>query len=470
VAIAVDSSTAWVEDTAFNANVTTGTFSPGAGTVLVALVASYNRTSPTMTNSGTALTWTMQQAVDNGGFSVSIYTAVNSSAQSNITATFEDLGTAYPIPALKVYVLSGASTSSPVGTKGSGSSAAGSVGVDAGNTTVADAWAFTIGFDTDLNGSPSSSNMTASSAYNGTYVDAVAGYKTLTSSGSSMTTNLTRSGTLTNGWRWAQVEIKPGGTVHDASATRATTATTTAAATKDAVVGATSAVTSTQTAAADLERVASATSAVTASLSAAASVEQAAAVASSVASSIVAAATLDASAGASLSATATVTADADVSTPGVVSIAASLSVTGSITGAAALEAVVGAALAATATTSAEATTSTVTEAAATRPVTATVSASANVLVGGIGDPGSMHAFDVAGATMSPAGSGAATMRTVLVGFNTATMQAVLDDSASAPLLGVPVFVGADDPVTLGLVALTTPHVWFHSGTVTVREG
>jgi hypothetical protein len=50
------------------------------------------------------------------------------------------------------------------------------------------------------------------------------------------------------------------------------------------------------------------------------------------------------------------------------------------------------------------------------------------------------------------------------------MQAVLDDSASAPLLGVPVFVGDDDPVALGLVTLTTAHVWFHDGTVTVREG
>jgi hypothetical protein len=215
-------------------------------------------------------------------------------------------------------------------------------------------------------------------------------------------------------------------TEHDATATRATTVTLTSAAARETFASATSATTASVTAAADREAVATATAATTVGLTATAAQEHV------------------------VTATLAITATATATSPGVVTADATL--------------------ATTATLAATASIPVAHDATATRATTVTIAAAATVLIGGVGAPGSMRPLDLAGATMRPLGTTGATMRTVLVGFNTATMRAVLDDSATAPVDGVLVFTGPTDPVTLGLVALTTPHVWFHDDTVTVREG
>ena len=283
-------------------------------------------------------------------------------------------------------------------------------------------------------------------------------------------------------------------TSHDATATSTVTASRTAAAVLERFGAASSSLTATGTAAGLVEKFAAASSSATATLTADGLAERVAEATATTTATLTAAAdvvtpgvlTADATltetatltaaglrgqfAAATSSTTATLTAAADVVSPGLHTADATLALTSTATAGAALEATVAAALTATATVTATGNVATVHDTDATRAVTVTISADATVLVGGVGSSGSMRPADIVGATMRAAGTTGTTMRTYLVAFNTATMQAVLDDTATAPLVGVPTFTGPTDPVTLGLVALTDPHVWYHDGTVTVREG
>jgi hypothetical protein len=481
MAIAHDVSTAWNPYSGDAAFADSLAFSPAAGSTLVALVVAYEKSTspgPAVTNTGTSLTWT-QRAYDyyddgDGGRYVYIYTAYNSAAQSNITVRFTDAGTAFgSYPAIAVRCFTGVSSSSPVGTVADANGDTGTTSTlptGTVNTSAADSYGVYVVWDMDNRAGTPSATGTAATATISDY-DAISAYATFTSSGSAMGKSFTRAASGgTRGWQWAAVELLAGATTHTAAATSSITANRTAAATLEASVSASRSSTATLTAAAALERVADATSSVTAAITAAASVERSASASLAVTATSTASASGGTDVDATVSATATLTAAADVTTPGVVTMDVALTVTGATSAGVALDASVAGALAASATLAATATTSSVHEATASRAVTAAITAAASVIVGGYGEPGTMSLADIARATMTPTGSTGSTMRTVLVGFNTATMQAVLDDAASTPLLGVPVFVGDDDPVTLGLIALTTAHVWFHDGTVTVREG
>lgn len=126
MAIAVDASSPAQVVSANNTTttVTTATFSPPAGSVLVAIVDSNSSTASsvqtiTCSNTGTALTWSTavhaDGAVTGQGTAISVLYAVNASAQTNITVTATVSDATNARHALRVLVLTGANTASPVG-------------------------------------------------------------------------------------------------------------------------------------------------------------------------------------------------------------------------------------------------------------------------------------------------------------------------------------------------------------------
>lgn len=105
----------------------TAAFSPPAGSLLVLIAAldSPQTGNPTLTPSvqvGTALTWTLvlnQSGPVGGGGRTVIWTAPNPSAQTNMTVRLTN-STSTPPVVMKLYVLTGADTTTPVATSLSG--------------------------------------------------------------------------------------------------------------------------------------------------------------------------------------------------------------------------------------------------------------------------------------------------------------------------------------------------------------
>jgi hypothetical protein len=96
---------------------TSGTFSPGAGTVIFVFVASHDQPSFTISNSGTALTWTKRVELIGGEAGVlQIWSAPNTNAQSNITVTAT--ANSSSIFLVKPVVGAGVDTSTPTGATG----------------------------------------------------------------------------------------------------------------------------------------------------------------------------------------------------------------------------------------------------------------------------------------------------------------------------------------------------------------
>lgn len=425
MSVTLDSQTAWVDDDGtYNNFCTTAAFSPGAGTLLLAFVHAYDKASPTISNSGTALTWSLVASDEVAGDYMYCYRAINASAQSNITVTWDDSGAAYNSAALKVLVFSGVDTSSPIGNYQASRSASSTTSVSAPTGTVTSASNSVMALcvtDRDNRSGALTSDLSNSSAA----AFCVTGTKSYPTSGTSMSGSVTRaSGAGSLGWQWVAVEIKPvGGTTHSASASLTATATLTAAATPTRVASAALSSTATLTAAATVNRAATASLSATATLTAAASVT--------------------AAASASLAATATLTAAATVTSSSEAN----------------------AALSATATLAASALVSAAAAAALT--ATATLTAAATVTTPGASTPGRMVALDLAVPRMVASDTPpAATMRVALLSYDEATI-VVTTDVPPSPT-GAPLFIGPDDPVTLGLVADGVAHLWIEGTTLHPR--
>ncbi|WP_086847063.1 hypothetical protein [Amycolatopsis kentuckyensis] len=111
MALALDASTpAMVKGTTTPA--TTASFSPPAGALLFALCEADELNTFSISNTGTALTWTSVGVSINqsGQGSIQVYWAYNASAQSNITVSSARAGS-FTANALKVLVFTGAETS-----------------------------------------------------------------------------------------------------------------------------------------------------------------------------------------------------------------------------------------------------------------------------------------------------------------------------------------------------------------------
>lgn len=193
---------------------TTAAFNPPA-CILVAIVGGDTPTNTsatfTMSNNGTALTWnTIQQRnfADTGGlFGVcAAFYAVLSSARTGmtVTATFSITNDC----TLKVYCLTGANMTAPLGGSAEGSIAADNVTTTgftiAGNRSLG----FIGAHDWNFNGAPTSFDATLDTYHVASQMSGASGYKSIADAGLAATFNINALGTTGAQWNWVAFEIK----------------------------------------------------------------------------------------------------------------------------------------------------------------------------------------------------------------------------------------------------------------------
>lgn len=225
MALAIDGSSPAVatQTSAFTTTVTTASFTPPSGSLLLISwswnsQASTDPSSPTITdNLGTHLTYTLidwshradTPAAD--GQAAQWWAVVSSSAAMTITVT-GGVASADNGGAIKVTVLTGADTVTPIGAHGkSGSTSASSI-AQSYTATASNGWGFLADLDWDVKGAQTAGTGCTSdgSANVGTLV--TYGFHRRTTaddvSGNSNTLNVTLPGTSTN-LRWAYAEVLP---------------------------------------------------------------------------------------------------------------------------------------------------------------------------------------------------------------------------------------------------------------------
>ncbi|MFI6477352.1 hypothetical protein ACIBH1_05430 [Nonomuraea sp. NPDC050663] len=178
--------------------VVSNSFSPPAGSLLVAVLPAGGGT-PTVSNSGTARTWT--QRVARTGF-CSIYTAPNPTALSGITVTASGVS-----GGIRVFYVTGQHPSSPIGATADGSSAVNNI--DVGYTsTGGGSRGFCAAADGNSLGVPSSTD--DEYAFNGSGRAGLAIVKAANTAtaGESVTFNLDAAAG-TPSWNWVALEILP---------------------------------------------------------------------------------------------------------------------------------------------------------------------------------------------------------------------------------------------------------------------
>ncbi|MER6575837.1 hypothetical protein [Nonomuraea sp. NPDC001023] len=210
MALAVDaSSPAIVTGTTPRA---TGSFLAPADSLLVALCASNSgNVTHTVTNSGTALTWTSRvkrDINDSGGnpAAVEIFTApAVPSVARTVTLTSSNGGDTVE---LKVLVITGADLAAPVGATGEGSSSTSNITPTVYTSTVATSRAVGIASDSEQSGTPTTSDVGfAWNVLGQTSGIAVHKAADTPTAGTSVTLNFNGSGT--RAWNWAAIEILP---------------------------------------------------------------------------------------------------------------------------------------------------------------------------------------------------------------------------------------------------------------------
>lgn len=203
---------------------TTAAFNVASNSVLVVIVGCDrgNRNSVyvgetwTITNSGTALTWS--KAIQRSDVDISadyagaaIYTAPVSSARTGMTVTASvstTSGYANSV-VLAVYVIPGADLASPVGTTNGGFSTSNAFTNGGVTTSRSGSLVFFGGINFTALGTPSSSDLTYAGhagAISGA-IDYITGWKTGGSSGASVTANIDGAGTSAVKWTWVAAEI-----------------------------------------------------------------------------------------------------------------------------------------------------------------------------------------------------------------------------------------------------------------------
>jgi hypothetical protein len=184
---------------------TTASFSPPAGSLLIAVVMTNG--TPGVSNSGTARTWTLRkQHATYGG--IRIYTAPNPTA---ITTTVSVTGSSIS-GALKVYVITGAHTVDPIGADGTGSSAANAATVNAYTSTGTNSRGFfgAVNWSAD-GGAPTSTDDEAAWYYSSFVMSGLAAVKAADTAvvGSTVQFHFDGAGTGAGDWGWVALEILP---------------------------------------------------------------------------------------------------------------------------------------------------------------------------------------------------------------------------------------------------------------------
>lgn len=195
--------------------ITSASFTAPANSVLIACVHGDDNSVPltfTVADTG-SLQWTLRASrglADAGAVDghASVYTAVTTSAVArtvSVTRVEDSLGT--DEISAKVYVVTGASTASPVATVGEGSSGSNSITPTLFNASPNGSYAFVCGTDWNSNGVPVSSDLTVDGS-DQTGISSLAGYKQLTTSGA-QTGNLDAAGAAAASWNWVALAITP---------------------------------------------------------------------------------------------------------------------------------------------------------------------------------------------------------------------------------------------------------------------
>lgn len=217
--LAVASSTARAGGNAITA--VTASFTPPAGSVLVCISHANSNTTGTVTcaitNSGTGLTW-QRAAFANfssgqpGGVFIDV-AVVAVSAAMTVTATTTNnnsvAGDRYT--SIRVWVVTGADTTDPIGASNKNSSTTNNLTTTAFTTEQANSLGFCGGSDW---AAPSGSIVSSDMGSNGDAFASLAvlngfgGWKNLSTAGSSATFNLDSPGTAAAQWTWASAEIK----------------------------------------------------------------------------------------------------------------------------------------------------------------------------------------------------------------------------------------------------------------------
>lgn len=203
MALAIDSSTPAIVGTGSGTSVTTASFTPPDSTLLVACIARFATSTVTMSNSGTALTWTLK--ADNSNSRV--YTAPLTTSQS-MTVTFSQVSST--ALGMKVYAVTGADLTTPIGATGTGTSTSDPSTVTGYSSTIANSLGIASVAYLDSPGSFTSSD-TITSYSDGATFAALGINKAATTAtpSTSVTFNMDNSTPLFPDYEWAAVEVLP---------------------------------------------------------------------------------------------------------------------------------------------------------------------------------------------------------------------------------------------------------------------
>lgn len=191
-------------------SVTTASFTPPSGSLLVASVAYASATDPVV--SGGSLTWTRR--VRNTDGSCEIWTApVITGASMTVSVAVTDTGFGQGA-ALKVDVVSGQYTVNPIGNTGTGSEPTDNATIT-GYTSSGESRGFCAARDTNAGGQPSSSDVASAFSISisgppfNLQIDGLAVRKSADTSGAgqAVTFNLDSAGSSDADWEWAALEI-----------------------------------------------------------------------------------------------------------------------------------------------------------------------------------------------------------------------------------------------------------------------
>lgn len=225
MAIAIDASSPirFTGTPANNVDITSASFTPPAGSVLVVCVSADtngNTDNITISVSGSSLTWTNRVEHDPGdagamGGHASIWTpadgsTVPASAQTVSVRRTAGNGSTGRI-SVKIYVVTGADTADPTGATGEGHSTTNSITPNAYTSTVNNSRGFGCGTDWNQLGTPTSTDTEDGADYSGA-ISVVSLHKAAdtATSGSTVTMNFDAGGTGNAEWNWVALEILPG--------------------------------------------------------------------------------------------------------------------------------------------------------------------------------------------------------------------------------------------------------------------
>lgn len=219
MAIAVDASTPARATSTTGLTVTTASFTPPAGSLLLACVHADTVSAgatPTATMSGNAgLTWANvgfsgRTQTGNNGYAGMFWAKVTTSAAMTVTITMSGASASLPT-SLKVYVLTGADTTTPAVTSVTGGATTQTMTATGMTVASKGGLFFAVGSEWQAigPGGPTSSDLTADAVFaSGTStLECISGYKTLPTLGASVTGDFTAGSTGTKEWNYVAIQV-----------------------------------------------------------------------------------------------------------------------------------------------------------------------------------------------------------------------------------------------------------------------